>query len=28
MEQGLEKENALFQQKPKGKGQANMALTT
>lgn len=28
MEQGLEKENALIQQKPQGKGEANMALTT
>jgi hypothetical protein len=28
MEQGLEEENALIQQKPQGKGEANMALTT
>jgi hypothetical protein len=28
MEQGLEKENALMQQKPQGKGEANMALVT
>ncbi len=28
MEQGLEKENALIQQKLQGKGEANVALTT
>jgi hypothetical protein len=28
MEQGLEKENALIQQKPQGEGEANVALST